>query len=90
VFDLNFNIHEKVRILIPQTFHDAVQKALISEEELNSRGQGKTPSRQNRWEILGEKQHHTLTRQNFGTVIHPKDMYSQKHKDIILRRGIPT
>jgi hypothetical protein len=27
VFGLNFNIHAKVRILIPQTLHDVVQKA---------------------------------------------------------------
>jgi hypothetical protein len=38
VFGLNNNLHEKVRILIPQTLHDVVQKALIDEEELNSGG----------------------------------------------------
>ena len=36
VFDLNVNIHVKVRILMPQTLHDVVQKALISEEEMIS------------------------------------------------------
>jgi hypothetical protein len=38
VFGLNDNIHAKVRILMPQTLHDVVQKALIAEEELISRG----------------------------------------------------
>jgi hypothetical protein len=45
VFGLNFNIRVKVRILMPQTLHDAVQKALIAEEELTSGGQGRTPAR---------------------------------------------
>jgi hypothetical protein len=45
VFDLNFNIHVNVRILMPQTLHDVVQKALITEEEPTSRGQGRTPAR---------------------------------------------
>ena len=35
VFDLNFNICAKVRILMPQMLHDAVQKTIIVEEELN-------------------------------------------------------
>jgi hypothetical protein len=34
VFGLNFNIRVKVRILMPQTLHDVVQKALIAEEEI--------------------------------------------------------
>ena len=34
IFGLNFNIRAKVRILMPQTLHDVVQKALIVEEEL--------------------------------------------------------
>jgi hypothetical protein len=33
LFGLNFNIRAKVQILIPQSLHDAVQKALIAEEE---------------------------------------------------------
>jgi hypothetical protein len=45
MFGLNVNIHAKVRILIPQTLHDAVQKALIAEEELISVGQRRTPAR---------------------------------------------
>jgi hypothetical protein len=33
LFGLNFSIHVKVRILMPMMLHDAVQKALIDEEE---------------------------------------------------------
>jgi len=45
LFGLNFNIHAKVRIFMSQTLHDALQKALIAEKELNSGGQGRIPSR---------------------------------------------
>jgi hypothetical protein len=45
VFCLNGNIREKVRIMMPQTLHDVIQKALIVEEELISRGQRRTPAR---------------------------------------------
>jgi hypothetical protein len=45
VFDLNGGLREKVRILMPQTLHDAIQKALIAEEELISGGQNRTPAR---------------------------------------------
>jgi hypothetical protein len=45
VFILNGNIHAKVRILMPQTLHDVVQKALIVEEQLISRGQSRTLTR---------------------------------------------
>jgi hypothetical protein len=38
VFGLNFNICVKVRIIMPQTLHDVVQKALIVEEEMTSGG----------------------------------------------------
>jgi hypothetical protein len=38
VFGLNDNIRAKVRILMPQTLHDVIQKALIVEEELISEG----------------------------------------------------
>ena len=34
VYGLNHNTSDKVRILMLQTFHDAVHKALITEEEL--------------------------------------------------------
>jgi hypothetical protein len=45
VFGLNDSLRAKVRILMPQNLHDAVQKALIAEEELISGGQTRTPSR---------------------------------------------
>jgi hypothetical protein len=45
VFFLNGNIRENVMILMPQTLHDIVHKALIVEEELISRVQSKTPAR---------------------------------------------
>jgi hypothetical protein len=45
MFGLNVNIHAKVRILMPQTLHDVVQKALIVEEDLISGGQRRTPVR---------------------------------------------
>ena len=38
VFDFNGSIHAKVRILMPQTLHDAIQKALIAEKELVNGG----------------------------------------------------
>ena len=45
MFGLNDSLRAKVRILMPQTLHDAVQKALIAEEELISGGQTRTPTR---------------------------------------------
>jgi hypothetical protein len=45
VFGLNDSLGVKVRILMPQTLHDAVQKALIAEEELISGGQTRTSAR---------------------------------------------
>jgi hypothetical protein len=44
VLGLNGSLREKVRILMPQTLHDAIQKALIAEEELISGGQTRTPA----------------------------------------------
>jgi hypothetical protein len=44
VFGLNFNIHAKVRILMPQTLRDAVQKAIVAEEEMIGGGWGMTPT----------------------------------------------
>jgi hypothetical protein len=66
VFGLNFNIHAKVRILMPQTLHDEVQKALIDEEEMNNRGQGRNPSRQTGQTSSGAQQHQTPARQTSG------------------------
>jgi hypothetical protein len=48
VFGLNFNIHAKVRILMPQKLHDVVQKALIVEEELTTGGQSRSLARPTR------------------------------------------
>ena len=45
MFDLNGGLHVKVRILMLQTLHDVVQKALISKEDLISEGQNKTLAR---------------------------------------------
>ena len=45
VSGLNNSLRAKVRILMPQTLHDAVQKALIAEEELISGGQTRTRAR---------------------------------------------
>ena len=42
VFDLKGIIRAKVRIIMPQTLHDVIQKALIAEEELISGGQSRT------------------------------------------------
>jgi hypothetical protein len=66
VFGLNFNIHVKVRILMPQMLHDAVQKALIAEEELTNRGQGRTPARPTGQTTLGVHQHQTPARNTSG------------------------
>ena len=38
VFGLNGSLCVKVRILMPQTLHDTIQKALIAEEDLISGG----------------------------------------------------
>jgi hypothetical protein len=45
VFGLNFNICEKVWILMPQSLQKVVQKALIDEEEINTKGRGRIHSR---------------------------------------------
>jgi hypothetical protein len=45
LFGLNVSIHKIVRILMPQTLHDVVQKALIGEEDITSGVQIQTPER---------------------------------------------
>jgi hypothetical protein len=45
VFGFNYNICAKVRILMPRNLHDVVQKYFIIEEDLNSGGKGRNPSR---------------------------------------------
>ena len=59
VFGLNFNIHVKVRIPMPQTLHDAVQKALIAEEYLINVVQGRTPKILIGQTTSGAQQHQT-------------------------------
>jgi hypothetical protein len=46
VFELNFHICGKVRILMPQMLYNALQKALLAEEDMNNGDHGKTPYRQ--------------------------------------------
>jgi hypothetical protein len=63
VFGLNVSIRDKVRILMPQTLHDDVHKALIAEEELISGGQSRTPVGQ---ASSGAHQHQTPARHSQG------------------------
>jgi hypothetical protein len=44
VFGLKYNIHDKVRILMPHNLNDEVLKYFIAEEELNNGGHGRNPS----------------------------------------------
>jgi hypothetical protein len=74
VFGLNGSLRAKVRILMPQTLHDAVQKALIAEEELISGGQTRTPSRPAGQGSAGAPQHQTPARHT---------------RDIVASRGDP-
>jgi hypothetical protein len=53
VFGLNFNLCAKVKILMPHMLHDVVQKSLITEDELTSRGQGRPPVRPNGQMTIG-------------------------------------
>jgi hypothetical protein len=66
VFGLNGSLRAKVRILMPQTLHDAIQKALIVEEELISGGQTRTPSRPAGQGSAGTLQHQTPVRHTLG------------------------
>jgi hypothetical protein len=51
---------------MPQTLHDAIQKALIAEEELISGGQTKTPARPAGQVSSGTQQHQTPARHMSG------------------------
>ena len=62
VFGFNDSLRAKVRILMPQTLHDFIQKALIAEEELISKGQTRTPARLEGKVSSGAQQHWTPTR----------------------------
>jgi hypothetical protein len=66
VFGLNGSLRAKVRIFMPQTLHDVVQKALIAEEELISGGQTRTPARPTGQGSYGTPQHQTPTRHTPG------------------------
>jgi hypothetical protein len=59
VFGLNVKIHVEIRILMPQTLHDFIQKALIAEEELISRVQSRTLERPVGQVSSGVQQHQT-------------------------------
>ena len=62
VFGLNDSLRAKVRILMPQTLHDTVQKVLIAEEELISGGQTRTPVRPIGQSSSGAPRHQTPAR----------------------------
>ena len=66
VFGLNDSLHAKVRMLMPQTLHDVVQKALIAEEELISGSQTRTPARPVGKGSSGTLQHQTIARHTQG------------------------
>jgi hypothetical protein len=66
MFGLNDSLHAKVRILMPQTLHDAIQKALIAEEDLISGGQTRTPARPTGQGSAGTPQHQTPVRNTSG------------------------
>jgi hypothetical protein len=62
IFGLNDSLCAKVRILMPQTLHDVLQKALIAKEELISGGQTRTPARPAGQGSSGTQQHQTPAR----------------------------
>jgi hypothetical protein len=62
MFGLNDSLRARVRILMPQTLHDVVQKALIAEEELISGGHTRTPARPTGQGSYGTPQRQTPTR----------------------------
>jgi hypothetical protein len=62
VFSLNDSLRAKFNILMPQTLHDIIQKALIVEEELISGCQTRTPTRPVVQGSSGTLQHQTPKR----------------------------
>jgi hypothetical protein len=66
VFGLNGSLHAKVRILMPQTLHDVVQKVVIEKEELISEGQTRTLARPAGQGSSGKPQHQTPVRYTLG------------------------
>jgi hypothetical protein len=75
VFGLNGSLREKVRILMPQTLHDAIQKALIAKEELISGGQTRISARPARDRVHRGRR----------DIRHQRDI----HRDIVASRGDP-
>jgi hypothetical protein len=71
VLGLNNSLRAKVRILMPQTLHDVVQKALIVEEELISGGQTRTPARPAGQGSSGTPQHQTPARRQVLSLTRP-------------------
>jgi hypothetical protein len=72
MFILHVIIRVKVRILMPQTLYDALQKALIDEEEMISGDQIRTPARSTRHATSGAQLHQTPTRHPSGYQGTPK------------------
>jgi hypothetical protein len=66
LFGLNVSIRANLRILIPQTLNDSIQKALISEEDIISGGQSRTLVRPVGPVSSGVQSHKTPTRQTPG------------------------
>jgi hypothetical protein len=62
MFGLNVNIRTKVRILVPQTLHDAIHKAVIEEEEIINGGHSRTLGRLAGQASSGVQQHQTPSR----------------------------
>jgi hypothetical protein len=66
MFGLKFNMRAKVRILMPQTLNDVVQKALIEKKELTSGGHRRTLSRPTGHTTVGVQQHHKPAKHQSG------------------------
>ena len=62
LFGLNVNIRAKVRIMMPQTLHEVIQKDLISDDAIISRAQSRTLARPMGQLSSRAQQHHTLAR----------------------------
>jgi hypothetical protein len=66
MFGLNGSLRAKVRILMSQTLQDAIQKALIAEEELINGGLTRTPARPAGQGSFGTSKHQTPARHTSG------------------------
>jgi hypothetical protein len=81
LFGLNVSIREKVRILMPQTLHDVIQKTLIVEEELINRGQRRTPVRLVGKVSSGVQHHHTPARHTPWDIVASREDPLSLHLD---------